>query len=102
MLPGGLGHNALAATTYTLVFTLFIVEIVTGFAMLTFNWGGGWHTALGWVFALAQPQTIHLVHYMVMWLLLGSWCTTSRRPGKTGGWRWGRSHTRFHAATRHL
>ena len=71
VLPGGLGHNALAATTYTLVFTLFIVEIVTGFAMLTFNWGGGWHTALGWVFALAQPQTIHLVHYMVMWLLLG-------------------------------
>jgi Ni/Fe-hydrogenase 1 B-type cytochrome subunit len=71
VLPGGVGHNALAATTYTLVFTLFIVEIVTGFAMLTFNWGGGWQTAFGWVFALAAPQRIHLVHYIVMWMLLG-------------------------------
>ena len=71
VLPGGVGHNALAATTYTLVFFLFIVEIVTGFAMLTFGWGGAWHAALGWVFALASPQQIHLVHYIAMWMLLG-------------------------------
>jgi Ni/Fe-hydrogenase 1 B-type cytochrome subunit len=71
VLPGGVGHNALAATTYTLVFALFLVEIITGFAMLTYNWGGGWHTALGWVFAIATPQRIHLIHYLAMWMLLG-------------------------------
>jgi Ni/Fe-hydrogenase 1 B-type cytochrome subunit len=69
-LPGGVGHNALAATTYTLVLTLFLVEIVTGFAMLTFAWGGGWSVAFGWVFRLAPPQVVHFVHYMGMWLLL--------------------------------
>jgi Ni,Fe-hydrogenase I cytochrome b subunit len=46
-------HNAHAATTYTLVFTLFLIEIITGFAMLTFGWGGSWHAAFGWVLALA-------------------------------------------------
>ncbi|MGP6156094.1 MAG: Ni/Fe-hydrogenase, b-type cytochrome subunit [Vulcanimicrobiaceae bacterium] len=69
-LPGGVGHNALAASTYTLVLALFLLEIVTGFAMLTFAWGGGWSVAFGWIFHLASPQTVHLVHYMGMWLLL--------------------------------
>ncbi|MFY9780064.1 MAG: Ni/Fe-hydrogenase, b-type cytochrome subunit [Candidatus Baltobacteraceae bacterium] len=69
-LPGGVGHNALAATTYTIVLTAFLIEIVTGFAMLSFAWGGPWSVAFGWVFRLAPPQVVHLVHYMVMWMLL--------------------------------
>ena len=69
-LPGGVGHNALAATTYMLVLTLFLIEIVTGFAMLSFAWGGPWSTVFGWVFLLLPPQAVHFVHYMGMWLLL--------------------------------
>jgi Ni/Fe-hydrogenase 1 B-type cytochrome subunit len=69
-LPGGVGHNALAATTYTLVLGLFLLEIVTGFAMLSFAWGGIWSTLFGWVFVFAPPQTIHFIHFMGMCLLL--------------------------------
>jgi Ni/Fe-hydrogenase 1 B-type cytochrome subunit len=69
-LPGGVGHNALAASTYTLVLGLFLIEIFTGFAMLTFAWGGAWSTLFGWVFRFVSPQTVHLIHYMGMWLLL--------------------------------
>lgn len=70
-LPGGIGHNALAAQTYTLVFAFFIIEIVTGFAMLSYNWGGGWSAAFGWVFRLLPAQNVHLIHYIAMWMLLG-------------------------------
>ena len=70
-LPGGIGHNALAAQTYTLVFAFFVIEIVTGFTMLSYNWGGAWSVAFGWIFRIVPAQNVHLIHYIAMWMLLG-------------------------------
>jgi Ni/Fe-hydrogenase 1 B-type cytochrome subunit len=48
-----------------------LLQVLTGFALQSFG-GAGWRTvAFGWVFSLAGPQTVRLVHHVIMWLLLG-------------------------------
>lgn len=69
--PRMVGHNPLAGLAYSAVVALMFVEILTGFALQSLG-GAGWRTvAFGWVFALVGPQTVRLVHHMIMWLLLG-------------------------------
>lgn len=69
--PPDVGHNPLAATAYVGVYLLFVVEIITGFAMNANSWGGWWYVAFGWVFALLPANDVRLTHHLVMWLLLG-------------------------------
>jgi Ni/Fe-hydrogenase 1 B-type cytochrome subunit len=70
--PKETGHNPLAGLAYSAVWTLFLTQIVTGFALYSIVQGGGWAgTLFGWVFLIVSPQTTHLVHHMIMWLLLG-------------------------------
>jgi len=69
--PREVGHNALAGATYSLVVTLMLLEILTGFALQSFG-GGGWRTvAFGWVFSVMSAPAVRLTHHMIMWLLLG-------------------------------
>lgn len=70
--PGAVAHNAVAGLAYTAVFLLYVVMIVTGFAL----YGSSvdvrspmyiFHGLWPWVGGL---QTARLIHHVVMWLIL--------------------------------
>jgi Ni/Fe-hydrogenase 1 B-type cytochrome subunit len=69
--PEEIGHNPMAGIAYSAIVTLLVVEIVTGFALVALERGGGWSVAFGWAFWIATPQTVRLVHHFIMWMLLG-------------------------------
>jgi Ni/Fe-hydrogenase 1 B-type cytochrome subunit len=69
-VPETIGHNPLAATAYTLVFCVYIILILTGFAMFSFyNPGGLMHKSLGFMYHLFSTQDIRLIHHMGMWFI---------------------------------
>lgn len=70
-VPYAVGHNALAASAYLVVFTLFLVQIFTGFALYAqFDPGGGWDSVVGGMNASFGSQGLRLTHHLVMWLLI--------------------------------
>jgi len=70
--PYVVGHNALAAMAYSLVFVLFLLQIATGFALYAlYAPNGAMAATFGWVFSIFGLQGARLVHHMIMWLLLG-------------------------------
>jgi len=71
-LPHVVGHNALAAMAYTAVFTLFLMQIATGFALYgQYAPGGFWDGIFGWMLPLFGNQVLRLTHHAIMWLLIG-------------------------------
>lgn len=69
--PETIGHNALAGLTYVVIFTLFILQIITGFALYSLPLSGGvWPTLFGWVITDFGAPTVRLGHDLIMWLLL--------------------------------
>jgi Ni/Fe-hydrogenase 1 B-type cytochrome subunit len=61
------GHNALAAMTYLLMFTLMLIEIITGLTLYTQirgKWALGW--LFGWVPGVIDIQHIRLAHFCIM------------------------------------
>jgi len=70
--PYVVGHNALAAMTYSLVFLLFIVQIISGFALYAqYDPAGAWARVAGPVLGMFSNQRLRLTHHMIMWLLIG-------------------------------
>ncbi len=66
------GHNAMAAMIYLVVYLLFAVQIATGFALYSqYSPSGLWHTLAGPLLQLVGNQNLRLVHHGVMWLLIG-------------------------------
>ncbi len=66
------GHNALAGTTYSLIFLLFLLQIVTGFALYAqYDPQGFWFALFSPVLALIGNQHLRLAHHLIMWLLIG-------------------------------
>lgn len=70
-VPEAVGHNALAAVAYTGVFALFLLQIATGFALYGQFAPGGVIDSVFGSLLLFGPQTLRLVHHVVMWLLIG-------------------------------
>ena len=71
-LPHCTGHNALAAMAYSGVFSLFLVQIVTGLALYgQFSPDGLWDNVFGWLLPIVGTQWLRLTHHLVMWLLIG-------------------------------
>lgn len=69
--PHVVGHNALAATTYSIVLLLYFVMIISGFALYAQNAPGGFmHTVGSLTFRIVSPQGMRLTHHIVMWLLI--------------------------------
>ena len=67
------GHNPLAQLAMWGMFFLgALLIIITGFALFAQQWGWGqsWMIAFGWVFKIAEPQTIRTVHHLAMWYLI--------------------------------
>jgi Ni/Fe-hydrogenase 1 B-type cytochrome subunit len=71
--PPVTGHNPLAGLTYLVLFTMFTVEIITGFALRGLEVPGGLLDRLftSWVFDLASIQTVRFTHHLIMWLTIG-------------------------------
>ena len=66
------GHNPVAAMAYAGVFCLFVVQILTGFALYSQYRPDGTMAALfGPLLTLFGNQDLRLVHHLVMWLLIG-------------------------------
>jgi len=70
-LPSIVGHNALAGASYTVVYLLYAVQIVTGFGLMAVHGTAPWATLFGWVPGLMfGEQGMRLVHHLVMWAIL--------------------------------
>jgi Ni/Fe-hydrogenase 1 B-type cytochrome subunit len=69
-LPKVLGHNQLAATAYLALFSLLLVETVTGFALDGLVGGEPGATAFAWLREWLGPQALRLVHHGAMWAIL--------------------------------
>ncbi|MEJ2199942.1 MAG: Ni/Fe-hydrogenase, b-type cytochrome subunit [Desulfuromonadaceae bacterium] len=66
------GHNALAATAYSGVMVLYLVQIITGFALYgLFAPAGLMNGLFAPLNALVGLQWVRLIHHLIMWLLIG-------------------------------
>ena len=71
-LPYEVGHNPLAAMAYAGVYSLFVIQLITGFAIYgQFQPDGLWFGIFASLLALVDAQTLRLVHHVTMWLLAG-------------------------------
>lgn len=69
--PKVLGHNQLAAGTYLVVFFLFLIQAVTGFALVGVHGIQPWATLFGWVpDVMFGVQGVRLIHHLLMWAIL--------------------------------
>jgi len=70
--PPAVGHNPLAGLTYTIVFVMFLVQMLTGLALQSLASPGGWKaTTAGWLFNFMSLQGVRLLHHLIMWTTLG-------------------------------
>lgn len=69
--PVYFGHNPLQQLTYTGVYLILLLQIVTGFALWSlFNPDGFFLSWFGWLNEWMGTQQVRLLHYMIMWGLL--------------------------------
>jgi len=69
--PQNIGHNPLAGLTYVAVYGLYLVMILSGFALYSVSshsYMHVWHFLLPWVHG---AQNMRWIHHVTMWLLLG-------------------------------
>lgn len=68
-LPPHLGHNALAAVVYLLVFVLLWFQVVTGFALFSqYDPQGLLYRTLGHLFSVVSSGWVRLLHYGATWV----------------------------------
>ena len=66
-----IGHNAIAAFSYVGIYTLVLVEIVTGLVM--FDWlrqSAILHPFVGWVPRLVSLPNLRLIHFFLMYVFV--------------------------------
>ena len=70
--PHYLGHNPLQQFSYTGIYAVAFIQVVTGFAMYGQSRPGGlWYTLFGWVVPLLGGiQVVHFVHHVLTWVFL--------------------------------
>jgi Ni/Fe-hydrogenase b-type cytochrome subunit len=70
--PHYLGHNPLQQLSYTGLYVIAAVQVITGFAMYGQSRPGGlWYTLVGWVVPLfGGIQVVHFVHHVFTWLFI--------------------------------
>jgi Ni/Fe-hydrogenase 1 B-type cytochrome subunit len=70
--PPVVGHNPLAGITYSVVYIMFGVQILTGMALHGLSDPNGWIASLtGWTFSIVSIPTARLIHHIVMWMTWG-------------------------------
>ena len=70
--PHYLGHNPLQQLSYTFLYAVVVMQIVTGFALYAQSApGGAWYTLIGWVVPLfGGMQIVRFVHHILTWVFL--------------------------------
>jgi Ni/Fe-hydrogenase 1 B-type cytochrome subunit len=70
--PHYLGHNPLQQLSYTGLYLVAAIQVVTGFAMYGQSRPQGfWYTLFGWVVPmLGGIQEVHFVHHVLTWVFL--------------------------------
>ena len=69
--PLNVGHNPLAGMTYLAVFTLYLLMIVTGFALYSVS-ATGYMEWFDWLLPiLGGAQMARWIHHITMWFLIG-------------------------------
>lgn len=69
--PAEIGHNPLAGVTYVGLYVLFTIQIVTGFALYSLPFHGGfWPVAFGWIVTVFSAPVVRWVHDVVMFLVM--------------------------------
>src|SRR3990170_6932363 len=69
-IPHDPGHTGIAGLTYFFIFILFLVEILTGFALYSESHVGGFWTLMGgWLFTIMGTGTVRLIHHLIMWII---------------------------------
>lgn len=70
--PHWLGHNPLQQLSYTVLYGVMLLQVVTGFAMYALaNPGGFFASAFGWVGPLfGGIQIVRFVHHVATWYFL--------------------------------
>ena len=69
--PFAAGHSASAVLSYLAAFFLYLVEIVTGFALYSQSHAGFIQVLMGgWVLGIVSSPILRLIHHLAMWLLL--------------------------------
>ena len=70
--PGFVGHNPLAGLTYTLVYALLFLQVLTGLAVYAASATDSWLSSFAFLAPLLGGlQTARWLHHIIMWLLLG-------------------------------
>ena len=70
--PHILGHNPVAFLAYTLLFALFFLQVLTGFALWgQSDTGSTLYAVTGWVFGIVSNQWVRWFHFLVMFLIGG-------------------------------
>jgi Ni/Fe-hydrogenase 1 B-type cytochrome subunit len=66
------GHNPLAGLTYTVVYVMLFVQVVTGFALRDVA-APSWLFDIfgGWMLTFADAQLVRFIHHLIMWLTWG-------------------------------
>lgn len=68
--PYVVGHTGIAGVTYLFMFILFLIEILTGFALYSQSHIGGlWTLMGGWLFAIMGAGVVRLIHHLIMWVI---------------------------------
>ena len=71
-VPETIGHNPLATAAYVVLFCLYSVMILTGFALYAqHSPQGAMHKALGFMYSLFSDQGMRLTHHVSMWIIFG-------------------------------
>ncbi len=71
-VPETIGHNPLATAAYVVLFCLYSVMILTGFALYAqHSPQGAMHKALGFMYSLFSDQGMRLTHHVSMWFIFG-------------------------------
>jgi Ni/Fe-hydrogenase 1 B-type cytochrome subunit len=70
-IPHSPGHTGMAGISYAVIFTLFLFEVVSGFAMLHLANGGGMVYVIGggWMLDILSAGTIRMLHHVFMWCI---------------------------------
>jgi Ni/Fe-hydrogenase 1 B-type cytochrome subunit len=71
-VPETIGHNPLATSAYVLLFAIYSLMILTGFAMYAEHAPGSpMHQVLGFMYSLFSSQGMRLAHHISMWFIVG-------------------------------
>jgi Ni/Fe-hydrogenase 1 B-type cytochrome subunit len=69
--PAMIGHNPLAGMAYTVLLVLYILQILTGFALYSIPFHGGfWPAVFGWVVVVVGISVVRVAHAVLMWMML--------------------------------